>query len=268
MLAVFVSGGKDSTATLLLALERFFTNEVLPIFTDTGFESIHTYEYLDYLERRLGIEIVRVRSRKYRDLLHLIEEKGMFPHVNQRFCTYHMKLLPAAEYLAERKDVGEVWIGLRADESKARSKRYGNFSPEDTYLYTEMAQSLPSNLKYKLRKVRTRLPIVNWTEKQVFEFLKKKGVKLNPLYLLGHKRVGCYPCLLGTLREWKSCWKTEEGRTNILRLLELEKRLRAVKGREKVRIKANYSGEELFKLLKREESQLELFEGACQLCRT
>ena len=59
MIAVLVSGGKDSTATLLLALERFPKDAVIPIFTDTGFESSETYEYLSYLEESLGIEIMR-----------------------------------------------------------------------------------------------------------------------------------------------------------------------------------------------------------------
>ena len=130
MIAVLVSGGKDSTATLLLALERFPKDAVIPIFTDTGWESEKTYAYLDYIEKVLGIEIVRLRSRKYRNLPHLIEEKHMFPHGNQRFCTHHLKLVPVAEYIAERGDIEEIWLGMRAEESHRRAKKYGHLSPD------------------------------------------------------------------------------------------------------------------------------------------
>ena len=197
MIAVLVSSGKDSTATLLLALERSPKNSVIPIFADTGWESEKTYAYLDYLEKVLGIEIVRLRSRKYRNLPYLIEEKHMFPHGNQRFCTHHLKIIPVAEYIAERGDIEEIWLGMRAEESHRRAKKYGHLSPEDTYPYIETATGLPAQLRRKLRNLRARLPIVGWTEREVFDYLKEKGIEPNPLYSLGHSRVGCYPCILG-----------------------------------------------------------------------
>lgn len=59
---ISVSGGKDSAATLLLALERFNKDSIIPIFCDTGNEHEAVYEYLDYLEDRLGIKINRLTS--------------------------------------------------------------------------------------------------------------------------------------------------------------------------------------------------------------
>lgn len=268
MIAVLVSSGKDSTATLLLALERSPKNSVIPIFADTGWESEKTYAYLDYLEKVLGIEIVRLRSRKYRNLPYLIEEKHMFPHGNQRFCTHHLKIIPVAEYIAERGDIEEIWLGMRAEESHRRAKKYGHLSPEDTYPYIETATGLPAQLRRKLRNLRARLPIVGWTEREVFDYLKEKGIEPNPLYSLGHSRVGCYPCILGGLREWKACWKTEEGKRNILRLIGLEGKLRE-KGYTGVRIKDGYDGGRLLRILKSEDAQYELFqEEVCELCRT
>jgi 3'-phosphoadenosine 5'-phosphosulfate sulfotransferase (PAPS reductase)/FAD synthetase len=58
---VNVSGGKDSTATLLLALERNVPN-LRAIFGDTGNEHPFTYEYIDYLENKLSIKIHRVKA--------------------------------------------------------------------------------------------------------------------------------------------------------------------------------------------------------------
>ncbi|ADO44930.1 phosphoadenosine phosphosulfate reductase [Hydrogenobacter thermophilus TK-6] len=266
MIAVLVSGGKDSTATLLVALERFPKERVIPIFTDTGWESSITYAYLNYLETKLSIEIVRLKSRKWQDLLTCIKEKKMFPHGNQRFCTYHLKLIPTAEFLAEHPEIEEVWLGIRASESFRREKKYGDLTPEDTYSYVETATGLPAELRQKIKHLRARLPIVDWTEEEVFRFLKEKGIERNPLYDMGHSRVGCYPCILGGLREWKACWKTEEGRANILKLIELEKELREMGYNG--RIKDNYDGEKLLRLLKMEDVQGDLFkEETCEFCK-
>lgn len=59
---VSVSGGKDSAATLLIALERFGKDRITPIFCDTGNEHSEVYAYLAYLEQALDIKIVRLRA--------------------------------------------------------------------------------------------------------------------------------------------------------------------------------------------------------------
>lgn len=46
------SGGKDSTAMWLYAIEQGV--EVMPVFNDTGHEHQLTYEYVEYLDKRLG----------------------------------------------------------------------------------------------------------------------------------------------------------------------------------------------------------------------
>lgn len=59
---ISVSGGKDSAATLLLALERFNPANIVPIFCDTGNEHQAVYEYLDYLETALDVRIHRLKA--------------------------------------------------------------------------------------------------------------------------------------------------------------------------------------------------------------
>lgn len=56
------STGKDSTALLLLALERCPAGSVLVIFCDTGNEDQAVYDYLDYIEQALDIKIVRLKA--------------------------------------------------------------------------------------------------------------------------------------------------------------------------------------------------------------
>ena len=77
---VSVSGGKDSTATLLIALERFGRERVMPIFCDTGNEHAAVYDYLTYLECALGVRIERLRA----DFSGEFARKRMFIARDQR----------------------------------------------------------------------------------------------------------------------------------------------------------------------------------------
>jgi len=77
---VSVSGGKDSLATLLIAIARFGLRNIVAIFCDTGNEHELTYEYLDYLERRLGIKITRLKA----DFTEQIAAKRVFIARDQR----------------------------------------------------------------------------------------------------------------------------------------------------------------------------------------
>ena len=77
---VSVSGGKDSAATLLLALERCPRDSVVPIFCDTGNEHREVYEYLNYLEHVLGVRIVRLKA----DFSEQIAAKRVFIARDQR----------------------------------------------------------------------------------------------------------------------------------------------------------------------------------------
>ncbi len=77
---VSVSGGKDSAATLLLALERCPRESVIPIFCDTGNEHVEVYQYLAYLEQALDITIVRLKA----DFTEQIAAKRQFIARDQR----------------------------------------------------------------------------------------------------------------------------------------------------------------------------------------
>lgn len=46
-------------------------------------------------------------------------------------------------------------------------------------------------------------PIVDWTDEDVWEFLKHYGCKSNPLYECGESRVGCIGCPLKGFRGMK-----------------------------------------------------------------
>ena len=118
------------------------------------------------------------------------------PGGGSRHCTDELKLRPSKFFYAElaRLQGGfEVWYGVRSEESKEREKRYrGKISNQLYAPHDFMPRKYPKYLE-KLG-VMFRLPILDWTTKEVFELLD--GAE-NPLYSEGFERVGCFPCLAG-----------------------------------------------------------------------
>lgn len=211
---ISVSGGKDSTATLLLARERGVEFEA--VFADTGNEHPQTYDYLDHLEDRLDIVIrdvvadFKMRIANKREFIvakwsadgvsdeHIAEAldiliptgnpfldlclwKGRFPSPKARFCTQELKVLPLINkvFLPYSSQFDEVWSwqGIRADESAARA----DMPPVEV-------GDFPNSIIYR--------PILNWTADDVFAMHKRHDVKPNPLYTQGMGRVGCMPCIM------------------------------------------------------------------------
>jgi len=90
---VMFSGGKDSTATLLYVLNYIRNynkkNAVKVLFFDTGIEHDYTYQYVDYVEKKLGIQIERIDDNGFLDICL---NKKMFPRPRQRFCTKELKV--------------------------------------------------------------------------------------------------------------------------------------------------------------------------------
>lgn len=209
---VSVSGGKDSTALLLLAIERD-TENLQAVFADTGHEHQQTYEYVHYLnEKVFPIRWVRADfseqiagKREYvrnkwpekgvpqenvdralaalaptgNPFLDLCIWKGRFPSTKARFCSEELKRNPIIEQvqmpLLERGDTIWSWQGVRADESLAR-RDLPELSDEGGGLWS-----------YR--------PILKWTAQDCFDMHRKHGIKHNPLYEQGMGRVGCMPCI-------------------------------------------------------------------------
>src|SRR5574343_890160 len=123
---VTVSGGKDSTATLIYTIKEFCggkTDNIIAVFCDTGFEHETTYQYLHYLEAKLGIKIIRLRSAKFDGFVDMVSKMGRFPSSKARFCTIELKVKPMIDFILDNiQDDILVIQGIRADESSNRSK--------------------------------------------------------------------------------------------------------------------------------------------------
>ncbi|WP_431702062.1 phosphoadenosine phosphosulfate reductase family protein [Pseudomonas sp. BR20] len=210
---ISLSGGKDSTATLLVAIALEAPN-LQAVFADTGNEHQQTHEYLDYLEQATRTKITRVRAdftqriegkrrfieSKWRaqgiaeevvlaaldvlqptgnPFLDLCIWKGRFPSRKAQFCTIELKRDPMFEQVVmPLMDAGDMilsWQGVRAEESLNR-----RYLPE----CDEVGGGL---FNYR--------PILKWDIPAVFEAHRYMGIKPNPLYSQGMGRVGCMPCI-------------------------------------------------------------------------
>ena len=210
---VSVSGGKDSTASALCAIEVHGRDRCRFVFADVGNEHELTLAYVrDYLPAIVG-HIDTVRADFSREIankrtfvqtewpakgvpgeivqralsvlhptgvpfLDLCLWKGRFPSRKAQFCTQYLKRIPLDDYLLDRMAEGhevESWRGVRRDESPSR---------RNTPDRERVAEGF--EIVY---------PIASWTAQRTVEFVAGRGVRLNPLYMQGMARVGCMPCI-------------------------------------------------------------------------
>ena len=87
------SGGKDSTAMILWAIEKELDFET--VFFDTGLEHPKTYEYIQHTnETLLGGKLYIRRSKKYKGFEDLSLKKKLIPSTKARFFTSELKIKP------------------------------------------------------------------------------------------------------------------------------------------------------------------------------
>lgn len=185
-IVIGLSAGKDSTAVALLFREVFpeLINSVHFIFADTGSELPETYEYLNRIEKEMGIEIKHIVSRMG-TLETIINKNGNFlPSPLSRYCTRLSKIQPFREYMDElckTHDVVYNLVGIRADEPDRKGYQpCGQYADK---VFTEMP------LKDEGMKL-----------KEVFA-LVDKYLKL-PEYYKWRTRSGCYFCFYQRRIEW------------------------------------------------------------------
>ena len=225
---ISVSGGKDSTAMMLLAYEQGVEPDL--VFADTGHEHPMTYGYVaqlnDWCKKNWGREIHVVRadfSSKFQarrafirkkwpedgvpaerveraikamhstgnPFLDLCKLKGRFPSTRVRFCTVELKHKPINEHietLMVDADALISWQGIRADESPSRA-----LLPMRDVECGSWEPEPVGHLIYR--------PLLHWSAQQVFDQHRKHGMEPNPLYKLGMGRVGCMPCIMARKSE-------------------------------------------------------------------
>jgi 3'-phosphoadenosine 5'-phosphosulfate sulfotransferase (PAPS reductase)/FAD synthetase len=206
---VTFSGGKDSLAALLW-IRNNFTKEFVTVFCDTGWESPVTYQYIDEIADKLSLNLVKLKSKRFDGMIDLAMRKSRFPSSRRRFCTSELKAIPTIDFLLDVVDDDFVIVqGIRGLESESRSKMsaqcnyfkyyldpYGKDKKGKDKFHTYRKKDV---LRFcKVRATDVLRPVFDWTAQQVIDYILENRLEPNPLYRMGFKRVGCFPCIMSS----------------------------------------------------------------------
>lgn len=186
--ALLFSGGKDSITLVQLAKKAFAPGKIpFPLLhIDTGHNFPEALAYRDALAKEVGAELI---VRKVEDTIkqkHLAEPKGKFSSRN--WLQTHT-LLDTIEEFKFDACIG----GARRDEEKARAKERifsvrDEFGQWDPKLQRPELWNIYNGRIHKGENVRV-FPISNWTELDVWNYIKKEGIDLPSIYFAHDREV-------------------------------------------------------------------------------
>ncbi len=184
ILRYFVSNytGKITLGSSMGAEDQVLTDMIVKldksvkIFTlDTGRLFPETYHLIEKTNQQYGISI-NIYFPDNAMVEKMVHEKGInlfYKSVdNRKECCHIRKVIPAQRALQGMK----VWItGIRKDQTLSR-------------FFNKFIEWDDSN---KLIKIN---PLLNWTEKQVWDYIRQHNVPYNELHDKGYPSIGCQPC--------------------------------------------------------------------------
>ena len=213
-IVVSFSGGKDSQACLIEAVNKYGKDKVEAVFCDTGWEHPDTYTHIDYVVKQLDVRLTVLKGNY--DFVSLAEKKKRFPSTKARFCTEELKIKPMIDWVISQKDSIIIIQGIRSGESSARAAM-----EYECMYFKHYFQPLANGKKYSYRKkeiiewckkydASVLRPIKDWSAQQVIDCILNAGQKPNPLYYKGFARVGCFPCIMCRKNEILNIVKNEK----------------------------------------------------------
>jgi sulfate adenylyltransferase subunit 2 len=184
--ALLFSGGKDSITLVYLALKAFRPGKFpFPlVHIDTGHNFDEAIQYRDQLIERIGEKLIVGYVQDDIDAGRVVEQKGKNASRNQLQTVTLLNTIAKNQFDA---CIG----GARRDEEKARAKER-IFSVRDEFGQWDPKRQRPElwNLYngkiHKGENVRV-FPISNWTEMDVWNYIRRENIPLPSLYF-AHER--------------------------------------------------------------------------------
>ncbi len=170
---VSFSGGKDSLATMLLAMDA--GADVKPMFVNTGLELEETVQYVRDFAERHGLELIEqdAPENAFWDNLECFGP----PAKDFRWCCKTNKLGPTVAAITQHFPDGVLsFIGQRKYESEARNAKPRVW--RNPWTPGQVGAS----------------PIQSWSAMHVWLYIFCKKEPFNPWYARGLDRIGCFMC--------------------------------------------------------------------------
>ena len=184
------SGGKDSQVLYYLVKLAGVKHK-----THMNLTSVDPPEVIRFVRTQYpDVELIRPKTSIY----DMAKKKHMLPTRRIRWCCAEFK---------ETSGAGKVTlIGIRKEESARRAKRQeisasikGKRSEQTFDQWSEHEEQMVSCVGGKDKIL--VLPIIHWTERDVWEFLNANHIPHCELYDRGYTRIGCICCPMSNYRQ-------------------------------------------------------------------
>ena len=185
---ILFSGGKDSILVTHLAKKAFYPSKIpfALMHVDTGHNFPETIQFRDDIIKELGVQLIVGSVQESINEGRVAEEKGKNATRNALQIT---TLLDAIETNKVDCAIG----GGRRDEEKARAKERF-FSHRDDFGQWDPKNQRPElwnlfNGKYFQGEHFRTFPISNWTEMDVWNYIKREKIAIPSLYFAHEREV-------------------------------------------------------------------------------
>jgi sulfate adenylyltransferase subunit 2 len=186
--ALLFSGGKDSITLVRLAQKAFFPGKIpFPlVHIDTGHNFPETIEFRDWLAKETGAELIVRYVQDSIDQGKAKEESGKYASRN---VLQTVTLLDTIEEFKFDACIG----GARRDEEKARAKER-IFSVRDDFGQWDAKRQRPElfdmlNGRISVGENVRVFPISNWTELDVWNYIKEEKMEIPSIYFAHQRQV-------------------------------------------------------------------------------
>jgi sulfate adenylyltransferase subunit 2 len=182
------SGGKDSVVMLHLAFRAFAPARVpFPVMhVDTGHNFAEVIEFRDRTVAQFGVELVIASVQDSIEAGRVVEDTG--PRASRN----PLQTVTLLDAIAEHR-FDAVFGGARRDEERARAKERV-FSHRDEFGQWDPKNQRPElwglyNGRHKRGEHLRIFPLSNWTELDVWRFIRERDIELPNLYFAHHREV-------------------------------------------------------------------------------
>lgn len=185
---ILFSGGKDSIVVTELARKAFYPAKIpfALMHIDTGHNFPETMSFRDDLVKELGVQLIVGSVQDSIDNGRVAEEKGKNASRNVLQITTLLDTI-------EREKIDCAIGGGRRDEEKARAKERF-FSHRDEFGQWDPKNQRPElwnifNGKHMMGEHFRVFPISNWTEMDVWNYIKRENIAIPSLYFAHQREV-------------------------------------------------------------------------------